>query len=131
MVYELPEDAEVEEVILKILSRRGVVESQAELHREVMKHLLRRNERYRLSERRMRLVALSTRNIRVEIKYKLTERSVDNMEICPVCGSPMERISNYTLDGKKVVIGFRCTHCPYWTGTKLRVPIRYIFRYSP
>jgi uncharacterized protein with PIN domain len=131
MGYEIPKEEEVSEIITKILERRGVIESQAELHREVMKHLKRRNKDYKLSERRMRIIALSNKSVALEIRYKLTDKVVEDMEKCPVCGGNMARIENSTLDGKKVIIGFKCTSCPYWTGKKLRVPIRYIFRYKP
>ncbi len=131
MSYEIPQEEEVRDIILKIMKRRGVIESQAELHREVMKHLRRRNKNYKLSGRRMRIIALSTGKVSIEIRYKLTDKSVDDMKKCSVCGGDMVKIENTTLDGEKVIIGYKCTSCPYWTGKKLRIPIRYIFRYRP
>ncbi len=130
MAYEIPEEEEVKRIILKILHMRGVVESQAELHREVMKHLERKNKNYRLSGRRMRIIALNSGHVGIEIRYRLTDKEVESFEICPVCGSKMVKISNSTLDGSRVIIGFRCTGCPYWTGKRLRVPVRYVFRYK-
>ncbi len=129
MGYEIPKEDEVKEILLKIMKRRGIIESQAELHREVMKHLKRRNEDYKLSEKRMRIITLATGKVKIEIRYKLTDKIIESMDKCPVCGEEMVRIENSTLDGENVIIGFKCTKCPYWTGRNLRVPIRYIFRY--
>ncbi len=130
MGYEIPKEDEIKEILLKIMKRRSIIESQAELHREVMKHLKRRNKEYKLSGKRMRMIALATGKIKIEIRYKLTDKVVEEMDKCPVCGGDMVRIENSTLDGENVVIGFKCTRCPYWTGKKLRMPIRYIFRYK-
>ncbi len=129
MGYEIPKVDEVKEILLKIMKKRGVIESQAELHREVMKHLKRRNKDYKLSEKRMRIITLATGKVKIEIRYKLTDKIIESMDKCPVCGEEMVRIENSTLDGENVIIGFKCTKCPYWTGRNLRVPIRYIFRY--
>jgi len=130
MSYEIPKEDEVADIILKILKRRGSIESQNELHREVMKHLKRRNKSYKLTPRRMRIIALRTGKIRMEIRYKLMKREIEEINVCPVCGGKMVKIENATLEGKKVTIGFKCTSCPYWTGKKLRMPVRYIFRYK-
>ena len=127
MEYEIPSDAEVIDAIVKVLKRRGTVESQAELRKLVMVHLLRINRNYRVSGRRMRILAISSGKVSLEIHYRSTGKDVENMEICPVCGSKMRKIENLTLDGGRVTIGFRCTRCPYWTGKRLRMPIRYVF----
>ncbi len=131
MGYQIPPEEEVSRIIEKILKRRGTVESQRELHDEVMKHLVRMNKSYRLTPRRMRLIAINSGKVRMEIRYKVMDKNVESMETCPVCGSRMVKIENATLDGKRVVIGYKCVKCPYWTAKKLRMPIRYIFRYSP
>jgi len=129
MGYEIPKEDEVVKIILKILKRRGSVESQRELHDEVMKHLLRINKNYKLSPKRMRTIALNSKKVRMEIRYKVMEKDIGDIEICPVCGSKMVKIENATLDGDRIIIGFKCVNCPYWTGKKLRLPVRYIFRY--
>ncbi len=131
MSYEIPDEGEVKKIILRILSRRGIVESQAELHREVLKHLNRKNKNYKLSAKRMRIIALQSEEVKIEIRYKVSDKIVEEMDKCPVCGGRMVKIENSTLNGGKVVIGFKCLNCPYWTGKQLRIPVRYIFRYSP
>ncbi len=128
MAYKLPSDEEIEDIIGKVMEIRRIVESQAELRREVEKHLQRRNKDYKISGKRLRKIALKMENIKVEIRCKLTNEEVEDMKTCPVCGSKMEKIGNMTLEGEKITIGFKCTFCPYWTGNRLRIPIRYIFR---
>ncbi len=130
MGYKIPPEDEVTSAVLKVVKSKRVVESQNELLHEVMKHLRRKNAEYRISGRRLRLIALKTGKIKMEIRYRITDKHVDNLEICPVCGEKMVKVENATLDGGRVVVGFKCTQCPYWTGKTLRLPIRYIFRFS-
>ncbi len=128
MEYSIPDESMVKEIVRKVLLHRGVVESQAELRREVLKHLQHRNGEYTISGKRLRRIALEMKDVKVEIHCKTTDVEVNEMDKCPVCGSEMEKIENMTLEGEKITIGFKCVHCPYWTGHKLRVPIRYVFR---
>ena len=116
MEYEIPSDAEIVDAIMKVLRRKGVVESQAELRKEVMIHLHRINRNYKVSGKRIRVLALSTGKISLEIRYRLTDREVETMDKCPVCGSEVKRIENLTLDGGRVAIGFKCTAVPTGRG---------------
>ena len=127
MTYKIPSEDEIKKIVLKILRYRGVIESQAELLNQVKKHLVRRGENFKISGKRLRKIAIKMPEVDVEIRCRTTDKEVENMEICPVCGEKMERITNLTLEGEKIVVGFRCTYCSYWTGNKLRVPMRYIF----
>ena len=127
MTYTIPPRDLVEKIIIKILKSEGTVDSQRKLTEEVTKHL-RMFENYKISERRVRKIAIENPDIVVEIKYRTTAKEIDDMKTCPVCGADMEEIENLTLDGRRVVVGYRCTKCPYWTGKKLRLPSRYIFR---
>ena len=68
MTYEIPEEQEVRKIILRILSKRGIIESQAELLREVLKHLHRRNKNYKLSGKRMRIIAINSGKVKIEIR---------------------------------------------------------------
>ncbi|NPA75917.1 MAG: hypothetical protein GXO25_07565 [Euryarchaeota archaeon] len=127
-MYSIPDETLVRELILRVLHEKYVVSSQAALTREVLKHLKRLNEEFSISGKRLRKIALKMEEVSVEIRCKTSTEEVFHMETCPVCGEKMERIVNLTLEGKKIVVGFRCSFCPYWTGRKLRVPTRYIFR---
>ncbi len=128
MSYKIPSEKDVGKIIVKVLKVRGVIESQSELNREVLKHLKRLNKNFKLTPKRMRRIALKTSKVKIEIRCKLTDKIVEDMKVCPVCGGKMEKITNATLEGKKIAIGFKCRVCPYWTGKNLRVPIRYTFR---
>jgi transposase-like protein len=46
---------------------------------------------------------------------------------CPVCGSRMRKVRNETIYGGSVILGYRCTSCPYSMGTTKKVPTKYIF----
>ena len=128
MTYTIPDENVVADVLLKIMRAEIMIKSQAELKKLVSMHLNRINPAYRISEKRIRKIAIRNPAIMVEIRYKTTDREVTDLRICPVCGNNMEKLENMTLDGEKIIIGFKCIFCPYWTGKKLRVPIRYIFR---
>ncbi len=128
MQYRIPNDDEIAKIVLKVMRSEHVIESQAELLREVIKHLHRIDKNYRLSGKRLRKIALRIPEVKVEIRCKITDNLVDSLDTCPVCGERMEKIENMTLEGERITIGFRCTFCPYWTGRKLRVPTRYVFR---
>ncbi len=129
MSYTLPDEDMLKSIVRRVLRRKGVVESQSELVREVRKHLNHVDPSYRVSPRRVRLTAIEDPHIKLEIRYRLTDIHTENFEKCPVCGSKMTKVKNSTLDGKSVVIGFKCIRCPYWTGKRIRKPVRYIFRY--
>ncbi len=128
MPYKIPDEDEIRKIVLRILKFYGMIESQTELLNEVKKHLRRLGEDYRISGKRLRRIAVRMPEIVMEIRYRNLNREVDSMETCPVCGEKMEKITNLTLEGDKIIVGFRCTFCPYWTGKKLRIPMRYIFR---
>ena len=74
----------------------------------------------------MRTLLLDAPGVRVRVRYR-TGSDDGLLEECPVCGSEVRPIENRTLFGETVVLGFRCTHCAYWTHRRRRVPVRYSF----
>jgi C4-type Zn-finger protein len=75
----------------------------------------------------MRQVLLDEPGVRIEVRYteKTTRRALNNR--CPVCRSALRAIRNRTLEGDRVVLGYRCGRCGYWTHLRRRVPVRYRF----
>jgi hypothetical protein len=64
--------------------------------------------------------------VRVDVRY--AERPTRRpLQCCPVCRSTLRPIRNRTLEGDRVTLGYRCTHCAYWTHLRRRVPVRYRF----
>ena len=58
---------------------------------------------------------------------KEVDPEADDLTECPVCGGELKVIKNKTLYGWNISLGYICTQCPYWTGQKKRVPVRYVF----
>ena len=126
MPYKVPSDDEVLRSIKNVMNSYGIVNSQTKLKALVERDLKETDENYRVSERRLRILALSSKNIGVEIHCRDTETK-KGISKCPVCGHKLKIIKNKTVFDGVVNIGHECTHCTYWTGLKRRVPIRYIF----
>ncbi len=128
MSHHIPDEDLISKIILRVLQDKNIVGSQAELTREVLKHLKRYDSSFTVSGKRLRKIALKIPSVHVEIRCKNSHKIVEDMKICPVCGEKMEKIENMTLEGEKITMGFRCPSCPYWTGKNLRIPSRYIFK---
>jgi hypothetical protein len=71
-------------------------------------------------------VAIERNILRIEIEYNEHDGH-SSPDLCPVCGYPMDVVSNETLDGRETDVGRNCTKCPYHTGLKRRTPGRYTF----
>ena len=120
----------MEATALRVLyANGGVVETQQKLYREVMEQIGWEKESFRVSPGKMREVLLTSKKIQVEIRY--AARSLAKaLKGCPVCRQPVTEIHNQTLDSGRVVAGYKCTSCSFWTPIRRRVPARYIFRVS-
>ena len=104
----------------------GRIPSQAALRRALLPGLVKRDPLFVLGGPRMRRILLDAPGVRVEVRY--AERSTRRpLQRCPVCRSEVRPIRNRTLEGDRVTLGYRCTHCAYWTHLKRRVPVRYRF----
>jgi hypothetical protein len=118
----------VEAAALRVLySNGGAVETQKKLYSEVLEQLKWEKDNIRVSPSKMREVLLSSRKISVEIRYASRPLSKP-LKGCPVCRHSVSEIHNHTLDGKRVVSGYKCTSCTFWTPIRRRVPSHYIFR---
>lgn len=126
MPYKVPSDEEVLRSIKNVMNSYGIVNSQTKLKALVERDLQETDKNYRVSQRRLRLLALSSDNIGVEIHCRDSDTK-KGISKCPVCGHKLKIIKNKTVFDGVVNIGHECTHCSYWTGLKRRVPIRYIF----
>lgn len=127
MSYKIPNEKLVSYVANKIIKKLGIINSQTKFLNLVLKELNEGSDEYRLDYKRFRRIILKKRKITVHIHYKETDQTLDSSTKCPVCGASMKRIINTTLDNTEVAIGYKCTVCPYWTGFKKRVPVRYVF----
>ncbi len=126
--YELASPEVIEALALRALySSGGSIDTQRRLHDEVVEQLRGEEKKYRVSEERMRSVLLSSKRIAVDVRYA-SRPARSPLRTCPVCHKPIQEIYNETLDGGRVIAGFKCRHCSFWTPLKRRVPARYNFR---
>ena len=127
--YKVPKASLLKDIVITVLKNEKIVDSQKYLLTTVKYFLRNLDGRYTVTSRRLRKVIFTIPEISVEIDYKYTERELGKK--CPVCYSEMKPVYNMTIDNNKVLSGYRCTHCSYWTGLKRRVPRKYRFIYLP
>ena len=126
MAYRIPSDTEVVKAIKDVLDRHGVINSQRKLTELVQRSLRRHDSDYRVSEERVRKLAIANGLATLEIRCRDTKGKT-SAGACPVCGGRTKRIKNLTVYGGSVTMGYRCSTCGYWTGLRNRVPTLYIF----
>jgi prepilin signal peptidase PulO-like enzyme (type II secretory pathway) len=126
MAYRIPSDEEVLSAIKNVMNSRGIVNSQTKLKDLVERELHITDDKYHVSPRRLRMLALSSDHVRVEIHCRESDKKKAASR-CPVCNHRLKLLKNKTIFNGVVIIGHECTHCSYWTGLKRRIPIRYIF----
>ena len=126
MAYRIPDDDRLEEAINIVMGRERQIRSQAAMTELVSKELRKEYEDYRVRGERIRRVAIERGLLKIEIEYNEHD-DPSSADVCPVCGNPMNIITNTTLDGREADIGRHCTRCPYQTGIKKRTPGRYTF----
>lgn len=123
--YTIAPDERVLEALRRALGREPVVESQHRLARLVRDELARDVDEWRVSEERVRRLALESGLAVLTVVTGTTDRPAP--QVCPVCGSDLERVRNRTLAGEEAVVGTRCPRCPYRSGSHHEVPLRYGF----
>ncbi|TLZ57877.1 MAG: hypothetical protein E6K12_06900 [Methanobacteriota archaeon] len=123
--YRIPNDVRVRDSLVRVFSTRPVVESQRRLKALVEKDL-KGEEKYRVGEPRLRVLAIESGLVDLEIHCRDTTE-MRSLVRCPVCGNRLKKVRNMTVFGGTVTLGYRCERCKYWTGLKRRVPTRYVF----
>src|SRR5712691_12792204 len=123
--YRIPSDERVRDSLVRVFRTRPMVVSQRKLKQLVEKDL-KGDERYRVGEPRLRLLAIDAGLVDLEIRCRDTEE-MRSLVKCPVCGARVKKVRNMTVFGGTVTLGYRCERCRYWTGLKRRVPPRYVF----
>jgi hypothetical protein len=126
MSYKIPSDSEVVNSIKNVMNSYGVINSQTKLKELVERDLKETDENYRVSPRRLRVLALSSNHVSVEIHCRESD-SKKSISKCPVCNHKLKLVKNKTIYNGVVIIGHECKNCSYWTGMKRRIPIRYVF----
>jgi len=127
MSYKIPNEEIIVYIIKKIMMKQRIIYSQKKFLELVLNELKSTDNVYKLTEKRLRKIAITKAGVKVEMEYRETDMGIDDMKVCPVCGSKLTKIYNKTLDNIEVPIGLKCQTCGYWTGPKKRIPKRYIF----
>jgi len=123
--YRVPKKDQIVDALKSIFSRRRVVNSQRELKRLVEKEL-QSDEKFRVGEKRLRHIVLDSDLAEIEIHCRESPEK-RHLSKCPVCGTKLRKVRNLTVFGGTVTLGFKCSKCPYWSGLKRRIPMRYVF----
>jgi transposase-like protein len=108
-----------------VLARKRVVNSQRRL-KALVQEEFGGEEDYRVSEVRLRRIALDSGLVDIEVICRESETRKSLIK-CPVCGQRLNKVKNLTVFGGTVTLGYKCTACPYWTGLRQRIPARYVF----
>ena len=129
MRYRIPSDKQVMKLLQKVLKKTPTIHSQTQLKQLIMEELKKKNETYKISQQRLRKLAIKNPHVTLEIH----SREGDPKKLlkgCPVCDHRLKQVKNLTIWGGVVTIEFQCPHCGYWTGKKKRIPTRYVFHYT-
>ncbi|MDE1819706.1 MAG: hypothetical protein KGJ23_01800 [Euryarchaeota archaeon] len=77
---------------------------------------------------RMRALLATSSLVRLSVRYA-NRGGKHPLMTCPVCFHPIRPRYNETLWGdSSVIVGYRCTACPFWTPRQRRMPAQYTFR---
>jgi hypothetical protein len=127
MPYKIPQDEDVVIATQRVILRQGSVNSQVQLKNLVQDELRKIDAVYNVGAVRVRSLALKSRYIRVEIKYRTWPDHKTKLRHCPVCDEVVQKVRNKTLTGEIITIGYRCKNCPYHSDFPIKIPARYIF----
>jgi len=126
MSYRIPSEDLLERTIREVMKDQTMVVSQRRLTELVVARLREEDPDFTATGERIRRVTIGKGIAKVVIYARETEERT-RFGRCPVCSSRMSRLRNLTVFGGSVTLGYKCTLCPYWTGLKRRVPVRYVF----
>ncbi|MBN1390220.1 MAG: hypothetical protein JXA22_06225 [Candidatus Thermoplasmatota archaeon] len=125
--YRIPREEVVITAVRGILNEAMTIRSQTLFHRLIMARLKEMGlDRFKLSPRRLRRISAKMEEVYLVIHCREGARRSRRTR-CPVCGTGMQDIKNSTLYGWTVSTGKFCPVCHYWTGTRERIPTRYVF----
>jgi hypothetical protein len=124
--YTLPEDELILEAALAALRERRTVRSETALLVRVREALRKKDPRFTVGRRRLRLVCLKSGKVEVTAFTRFSDerRAISR---CPVCRGAIAPIRNKTVYDGSVTLGYRCQVCGYWTGIRRRIPTLYVY----
>src|SRR5947208_13798734 len=93
--YRIPNDTRVRDSLVRVFSTRPVVESQRRLKALVEKDL-KEDERYRVGEPRLRVLAIESGLVALEIHTRATAE-IGPLIQCPACGNRLKKQRDMTV----------------------------------
>jgi transposase-like protein len=126
MSYRVPTAEVLAVAIADVLREHGAITSQRLFTHFVREKLRCLDKDYTVTEERVRMVAIQSGLVTVEVETRDSGIKVKGGR-CPVCDSRMRKVRNSTIYGGSVILGYRCTSCPYKMGVTKRVPVKYTF----
>ncbi len=130
MPYSIPTDEEVLDAVRYVMRRMKGIDSLTKLRELVIKELRNNDPDYTVSFERVRSLAVTAPFVKTDITARKGEKKQNFKGECPVCGGELRKTKNETIFGGSVTLGYKCSECPYWTGLKKRIPIKYSFEYE-
>src|SRR2546430_14514438 len=122
--YRIPSDDRVRDSLVRVFSTRPMVDSQRRLKQLVEKDL-KGDEKYRVGEPRLRVLAIDSGLVDLEIRCRDTEE-MRSLIKCPVCGARLKKVRNMTVYGGAGTLGDRCVRGKYWNGLRRPVSTRHV-----
>jgi hypothetical protein len=126
MSYRVPSAEVLAVAIADVLREHGAIGSQRLFAHFVREKLRCMDKDYTVTEERVRRLAIQSGLVTVDVESRDTGIKI-KLGRCPVCSSRMRKVRNETIYGGSVILGYRCTSCPYKMGTTRRIPIKYTF----
>ena len=126
MSYRVPPAEVVAVAISDVLREHGAITSQRLFAQFVREKLRCLDKDYAITDERVRRIALQSNLVSLEVETRDTGVKV-KVGRCPVCSSRLRKVRNETIYGGSVILGYRCTTCPFSMGTTKEVPVKYIF----
>ena len=125
--YRIPKKDNVFNALKTVFTNLPVIESQRKLRTLVEGLFNEQGEEFRISDKRVRKLAIESGIIQVEVLFYRELKAKTPLYLCPICDSKIKPVKNLTLENTLVVTGYVCDRCGYSTGLKRRVPVKYIF----
>src|SRR2546425_11597729 len=111
--YRIPNDDRIRDSLARVFSTRPMVDSQRKLKQLVEKDL-KGDEKYRVGEPRLRLLAIDSGLLDLEIRCRDTDE-MRSLIKCPVCGARLKKVRNMTVYGGTGRPWYRSGRCTDWS----------------
>ena len=96
MSYHIPSDEDVTKILLKVMKKAHIIQSQRLLKQLIMKELRKKDASLTVSVQRIRRLALQHPQITLEIHSREGDPK-KILKACPVCDHRLKQVKNLTI----------------------------------